>query len=318
MEEKKVVVGVDVSKKYLDIAIGSKDPEPAHVEYTEEQVAKIVAELQEKQPELVVLEPTGGLEKRLMTALVEAGLPVARVQPKRIRYFAKSIGLLAKSDRLDARLLARFGESTHPEPTTLPTEEQQELATLLTRRSQLVDMRTAERNHLASASELVKESVQEHLKYLNTQIEQVEQEIDNLLDKTTQMKEQREVLESAPGVGKITAFTLLGYLPELGQLNRKQIAALVGVAPFNKDSGSRRGKRVIYGGRARVRTVLYMATLSAIRFNPTIKRFYQRLIDAGKPRKLAIVAAMRKLLTILNAMLRSMQPWMQPAVHTSP
>jgi transposase len=132
------------------------------------------------------------------------------------------------------------------------------------------------------------------------------------------MKEQREVLESAPGVGKITAFTLLGYLPELGQLNRKQIAALVGVAPFNKDSGSRRGKRVIYGGRARVRTVLYMAALSAIRFNPTIKRFYQRLIDAGKPRKLAIVAAMRKLLTILNAMLRSMQPWMQPVVHTSP
>lgn len=313
----KIVVGIDVSKKYLDIAKGSRDPSPAHVEYNDEQARKIVDQMQEWEPKLIVLEPTGGLERPLMAALLEAGQSVACVQPRRVRYFAKSIGVLAKTDKLDARLLAHFGESTNPSPTKLPTAQQQRLAALLTRRSQLVAMRTSERNHLATGSGEVQASIQEHLTYLNAQIKQGEEEIGDLLEDAPEMRKQREILESVPGVGQITAFTLLGYLPELGQINRKQIAALVGVAPFNKDSGTRRGKRTIYGGRARVRTVLYMATLSATRFNPTIKRFYQRLVDAGKPRKLALVAAMRKLLTILNAMMRTMQPW-QFSVHTSP
>jgi transposase len=317
MKTENLVVGIDVSKKYLDIALGSKDPEPAHVKYNEEQVDVLVKQMLEVQPELIVLEPTGGLERPLLTALLGAGLPVACVQPKRIRYFAKSIGVLAKSDRLDARVLARFGESVQPAPTQLPTEQEQRLAALLTRRSQLIKMRTAERSHLATAVEEIQPMIETSLAWLEDQIEQIEQQIDDLLDSSTRMKQQRDILESVPGVGKITVATLLGSLPELGRLNRKQIAALVGVAPFNEDSGSRKGRRKIYGGRAKVRQVLYMATLAAIRSNPVLKRFYQRLIEAGKLRKVAVVAAMRKLLTILNAMVRSMQPW-QPAAHTSP
>lgn len=315
--ENSIVIGIDISKHFLEIAMGSTDPKPAHIRYNDRQVNELVEQLRELRPRLIVLEPTGGLERSLMMTLLGAGLPVACIQPKRIRYFAKSIGVLAKSDRLDARVLARFGEVIQPEPTQLPTEQEQHLAALLTRRSQLIKMRTAERNHLATAVEEIRPMIETSLAWLEEQIAQIERQIDDLLDSSTDLKKQRDVLESVPGVGKITVATLLGNLPELGRLNRKQIAALVGVAPFNKDSGTHRGKRQIYGGRAKVRQVLYMATLSAIRSNPVIKQFYQRLIKAGKLRKVAIVAAMRKLLTILNAMLRSMQTW-QPAVHASP
>lgn len=318
MSTHNLVIGVDVSKKYLDVAFGSQDKKPAHLKYTDAAVASLVERLQEARPRLVVLESTGGLEKRLMVALSQANLPVARIQPGRVRHFAKSLGILAKTDRLDARVLARYGETVHPRPTPLPTEQEQLLAGLIARRTQLIDMRVAEQNRLSTAPEAVRSSIQEHLEYLEAEIARIEAEIEGLIERTPEMEEKETLLESVPGVGPVTTSILLARLPELGHLNRKQIAALVGLAPFNRDSGGRKGKRSIHGGRKDVRSVLYMATLSALRWNPVIKAFYQRLVDAGKPRKVALTAAMRKLLTILNAMARDKQPWKPPAHHTSP
>ncbi len=318
MNSDNLVIGIDVSKKYLDIAFGPQDKTPEHLEYTEQGVADLVTRLRQTQPAMIVLESTGGLEKPLMIALLQAGLPVARIQPQRIRYFAKSLGLLAKTDQLDARVLAHYGEAAHPKPTPLPTERQQWFAGLVARRTQLIEMRVSEQNRLPTTPKPLQSSIQEHLDYLQAEIARIEKEIDDFIDQTPEMQEKRDIIKSVPGVGNVTASVLLARLPELGHLNRKQIAALVGLAPFNKDSGGRKGKRAIYGGRADVRSVLYMAALSATRFNPVIKSFYQRLVEAGKHHKVALVAAMRKLLTILNAMLRNKQPWTPPAHHTSP
>jgi transposase len=320
MNSKAIVVGVDISKKHLDVAFGSSDEAGLRLEYTTQGVSVLVERLQEVQPEIIVLESTGGLEKPLMVALSQAGLPVARIQPQRIRYFAKSLGVLAKTDRLDARVLAHYGEAVHPSASSLPTEEQQLLAGLVARRTQLIEMRVAERNRLPTMPEALQSSIQEHITWLGEEIARLEGKIDDLIAASPEMQAKSEIMESAGGIGRIAAATFLARVPELGQVTRKQIAALVGLAPFNKDSGRHRGKRAIYGGRADVRKVLYMATLSAIRCNPVIREFYQRLVKAGKPRKVAIVAAMRKLLTILNAMVRSMQPWQpqHPAPHTSP
>jgi transposase len=301
-------VGIDVAKDHLDVAYGRND-KPERVEYTQEGLATLMERLKEKQPVLVVLESTGGLEVRLMTELCAASLPVARGNPKRVREFAKATGRLAKTDTLDASILSHYGEAIGPAVTPLPSEQEQTLAALVSRRRQLVEMRVMEGNRWHSAPESVRADIQKHLDWLDEETDAIEKKISDFIQNTPAWVEKDAILQSVRGIGEVSARTLLADLPELGTLNRKKIAALVGVAPFNRDSGQTRGKRHIQGGRPSVRKVLYMATLSAIRFNPVIKEFYKRLCAAGKEKKVAIVACMRKLLTILNAMLRSGKPW---------
>lgn len=301
-------VGIDVSKTQLDIAVGPAG-ETWSAGNDEVGLQKTVERLRQFHPRLVVLESTGGLEKALIRALHRAGIPLALVRPQRVREFAKSLGLLAKTDKLDARLLARFAEAIQPDPTQLPSEAEQLLSALIDRRRQLIDFRTAELNRLAGAHPAIRSSIEQLLEDLGEKISALDQQIDELIASTAEFKGKIELLRTVPGIGPVASAILVADLPELGQLDRKKIAALVGVAPFNNDSGNRRGKRRIKGGRAAVRTVLYMATLAAARFNPVIKAFYDRLLNRGKVKKVALVACMRKLLTILNAMLRSSEPW---------
>jgi len=305
-----LVVGIDVSKQYLDVALGSDDPRPFRVPNSPDGIKRLLQRLREREVALIVLEATGGWERPVLRALLEAQHPAARVAPGRVRYFARSIGLLAKTDRLDARVLALYGERTSPSPTVLPSAERQRLEALVSRRAQLIDMRTAERNRLGvTENEQIRQSIADHLDWLGEQIRQVEKDIEAVIAEVEELQAQREILESVPGVGIVTVSVLLAKMPELGKVNRKQIAALAGLAPFNRDSGHKRGKRYIQGGRSDVRSVLYMAALSAIRFNPILRAFYKRLEEKGKPFKVAIVAVMRKLLTILNAMVASRQLW---------
>lgn len=303
-----IFVGIDVSKLRLDVAIGINGGS-WWVENSPTGCAELIARLKSIQPTLIVLESTGGYEKQALAELYAAGLPAARVNPGRVREFAKSIGQLAKTDRLDAVLLARFAEAVRPETATLPSEDAQYLVALVNRRRQLLEMHVAEQNRLSTAPKRMDEGIRKHLHWLKEEIRSLEAELDDFIQGSPLWKEKGDLLRSVPGIGDITAFTLLAELPELGQLNRKQIAALVGVAPLNRDSGHMRGKRHIHGGRTSVRSILYMATLSATRFNPVIRGFYQRLLQAGKLKKVALVACMRKLLTILNAILRHHSPW---------
>jgi transposase len=258
---------------------------------------------------LVVLEATGGLERALVRGLVDASLPVIVVNPRRVRDFAKATGQLAKTDKLDAQILARFAEVVQPAlraPLDRPTEE---VAMVLTRRRQILDMLLSEKNRLGTAPPRFQERIQTHVTWLTTELARVESELDEMIRRSPLWCEHEDLLRSVPGVGPILSRTLLAELPELGTLNRKQIAALVGVAPFNRDSGTLRGHRRIWGGRAAVRTTLYMATLVAKTWNPLIKSFYQHLRTRGKPAKVALVACMRKLLTILNAMMKTRTRW---------
>jgi transposase len=303
-----VVVGIDVSKENLDIAVDN-DEKPQRVGYTAEGLKGLVERLMAIRPAMIVVESTGGLEIRLMAELGAAGLSVARVNPGRVREYAKASGLLAKTDQLDARLLVQFGKAIRPTATPLPSEQEQELAALLGRRRQLIDIRVMEQNRLLSATRSMRSRIRKHVDWLDAEIAALDQEIGDFIQKTPLWAEKDALLQTAPGIGRVSSRTLLAEVPELGTLNRKKIAALVGVAPFNHDSGHLRGKRHIQGGRPAVRSVLYMATLAAIRSNPTIKAFYGRLLTAGKDKKVAIVACMRKLLTILNAMLRHHQAW---------
>jgi transposase len=301
-------VGIDVSKTQLDIAVGQAD-ETWRAGNDDVGIAKTVERLQSLHPGLVVVESTGGLEKPLIRALHQSGIPFALINPHRVREFAKSLGLLAKTDKLDARWLARFAEAIRPASTCLPSEEEQLLSALIDRRRQLIDFRTAEKNRLAGAHPAVRSSIEQLLEDLGEKITELDQQIDELIASKAEFKHKVELLRTVPGIGPIASAILVADLPELGRLDRKKVAALVGVAPFNNDSGYRRGKRRVKGGRAAVRTVLYMATISASRFNPVIKAFYNRLLNRGKLKKVALVACMRKLLTILNAMLRSGEPW---------
>ena len=300
-------VGIDVAKEHLDLALGTAAPE--QIAYTAVALKQLVARLQALPAVQVIVEATGGLEVRLLTELWAAGLAVSRVNPQRVREFAKASGRLAKTDRLDARLLAQFGAALQPAATPLPSADSETLVALVGRRRQLVAMRTMEHNRRLSAPQTLHERLDNHLAWLDAEITALEQEISDFIQQSPAWAEKDAVLQSAPGVGQVTARTLLAALPELGSIDRKKIAALVGVAPFNHDSGRLRGKRIIQGGRDAVRSVLYMATLSATRYNPTIRTFYEHLLAAGKAKKVAIVACMRKLLTMLNAMLRDMQAW---------
>jgi transposase len=301
-------IGIDTSKAHLDVAVG-KDGDVTRVNNDIQGIQSLVEQFKELQPDLIVVESTGGLERALIAELVFAKLPVALVNPGRVREFAKSIGQLAKTDKIDARLLARFAEATQPAQVELPSAEEQLLSALITRRRQVIEMLTAEKNHLLSTPLAVRELVERNLAWLEQQLKELNDKIDDFIQSDPNFKPKEKILRSAKGVGPILAATLLSELPELGRLDRKKIASLVGVAPFNRDSGRFRGKRRIRGGRSAVRSVLYMATVAAVRCNPIIKVFYHRLLSYGKEKKVALVACMRKFLTILNAMIRTMQPF---------
>lgn len=316
-ESQPVYVGIDVSKAQFDVATTLEAAWPSQPNDAT-GIAHLIAQLQSLGPALIVVEATGGYEAPLVIELVAAQLPVARVNPGRVREFAKSIGQLAKTDRLDARLLARFAEAVQPAPVQLPSAEAQQLGAWLARRRQILEMITAERNRLGTAAPTIYVRIQKHIDWLAEELDALDREIRQALQDNPHWASSITLLRSVPGVGAVTTATLLAELPELGRLNRKQIAALVGVAPLNHDSGRKQGKRFTHGGRPVVRQVLYMATLTASRHNPVIRIFYERLVHAGKNKKLALTACMRKLLTILNAMLKHCQPWQSKSPLTAP
>ena len=308
MQTALVVVGIDVAKAYLDVAVRPSG-EPFRVPYDTTGITAALARLSQLRPTRIVLEATGGLERALVRALVDAALPVIVVNPRQVRDFAKATGRLAKTDALDAQALAHFAEVIQPTERALPDLPTEELAALLARRRQVLAMQHAEHNRLDRAPAGVQKRIRVHLRWLATELARLDQDLDDRIQQRPVWCEREDLLQSAPGIGPVMSRTVLAELPELGTLNRKQIAALVGVAPFNRDSGRWRGQRTIWGGRASVRRALYMAALVATRWNPTIRAFYQRLRAAGKAPKVALVAAMRKLLTILNAMVHHGTRW---------
>jgi transposase len=308
MAEGKVYVGVDVSKVWLDVAI-EPSKKIMRVENNAKGISVLIGSIRGIYLERIVVEATGGYESLLIEALVGAGLPVSLIHPARVRKFAQGMNWLAKTDKIDARLLARFGEKASPRLVEMPSEQEKQLGALVKRRKQVLAIVVSERNRLETADASVRGYIESSLKALRGQLDELDAAIQTFVEQTPDLKTKQDLLQSVPGVGKITASTLTSQLPELGKCNRKEIAALVGTAPFNHDSGYKRGKRVVKGGRADVRNVLYMATLTATRHNPVIKVFYDRLIKSGKEKKVALVACMRKLLTILNAMIRNNTTW---------
>jgi len=302
-----VFVGIDVSQTCLDIAI--RPGASYSLTHKEAAIVVLVEQLLALGPTLIVLEATGGMEIPLTSALATAGLPVVVVNPRQVRDFAKASGRLAKTDALDAQVRAQFAEVMRPQPRPLPDAETRALAALLTRRRQLVEMLTAEKNRLLSASSPIRKRVRTHIVWLERELEHTNTDLSDAIRQSPVWREKDELLRSVPGVGPVLTSTLLANLPELGTLTSKQIAALVGVAPLNRDSGTLRGRRTVWGGRAQVRAVLYMSAIVAARFNPVIRSFYQRLQRVGKAKKVALTACMRKLLTILNAMLKHRTPW---------
>jgi transposase len=310
---KEIYVGIDVSKARLDVHV-LPSREAWTTENQDSVMSALVSRLAALEPSLIVMEATGGMERRVLAALLVAKLPAVAVNPRQVRDFAKSTGQLAKTDALDAGVLALFAERIRPAVRPVPDEQTRELEALLVRRRQVVEMIVAERNRLTAAppSQRVVRGIRKTIKCLESQLEDFDGDIDEAIRNSPAWRKKDELLRSTPGVGKVVSRTLLAHVPELGALTRQQLAALIGVAPLNCDSGVFRGRRQIWGGRAQVRAVLYMAVLSAIRRNPVIKAFYDRLIRAGKLPKVAITACMRKLLTILNAMVRSNSPWSPP------
>jgi transposase len=301
-------VGLDVSKAYLDVAV-LPTGETRQVLNRDDAFPALVAHLQALGPTLIVLEATGGYEHAVLSALTVAGLPAVAVNPRQVRDFAKALGILAKTDRIDAAVLARFAADVRPVVRPVPDAATADLAALLTRRRQLTEMLGAESRRLAQARGAVRRSLQQHIQWLEKRLRDLDKDLTTRIRQTPAWGAKEDLLRSVPGVGPIVARTLLATLTELGTLSRQQLAALVGVAPFNRDSGRWRGRRTIWGGRAHVRATLYMAALVASRHNPVLRTFYQRLLTAGKPKKLALTACMNKLLTILNAIIRSGRPW---------
>jgi|TARA_Y100000310_G_scaffold121569_1_gene120335 transposase len=314
MEPSEVYVGIDVSSAHLDVAVRPTG-EGWQITHDAQGIVALVERLRVLVPILVVLEATGGMELALTGELAAAGLPVVVVNPRQVRDFAKATGKLAKTDTIDAHVLAHFAGAVQPALRPLPDASAQELRTLLARRRQLVEMLTAEKNRLRAATRRIRPQIQEHIHWLQRQLEDMDEDLGRTLRESPVWREKEDLLRSVPGVGPVLSLTLLADLPELGTLGRRQIAALVGVAPLNRDSGTLRGKRTVWGGRAHVRASLYMATLVATRFNPVISAFYQRLCSTGKAKKVALTACMRKLLTILNAMIKHHRLW-SPVTQT--
>jgi transposase len=304
-------IGIDVAKAQLEFAHRPSGA-TGRVPNDDSGIAALVAQVQAAGPALIVCEATGGYEAAVVAALATAGLPVVIANPRQVRDFAKATGQLAKTDAIDAQILALFAERVRPEPRVLPDAAAQALTALLTRRRQLIEMLVAERNRLLIAAPAVRRDLQQHIRFLERRLREADDELHTAVKLSPVWRVKDDLLQSVPGVGRVVSLTLLAELPELGRLSHKQIAALVGVAPLNRDSGTLRGKRLVYGGRAPVRAVLYMAALVASRRNPVIRAFYARLRAAGKPAKVALTACMRKLLTILNAIARSGTPWQSP------
>lgn len=301
-------VGIDVSKDKLDVGIlGRKQAK--QVSNTKDGTAQLVKEMVELQPELIVVEATGGYQRAVVDALFHAGVSVAVVNPTRVRQFARASGLLAKTDKLDAFVLAAYGKTMQPRRYAGKNEAEKQLSALLVRRKQLEEMLKAEQNRLRTIAPSLQGSVERSIAFLKDEKKRLEEQIQEFLKEEKAWQEQAQVLSSAPGVGMVTTATLLADLPELGKMDRKKIAALVGVAPMNYDSGRKRGYRKTKGGRTDVRSVLYMSTLVATRYNPVIQAQYQQLLKRGKEKKVALTACMRKFLTILNAMARDQQPF---------
>lgn len=309
MKTSPVFVGIDISKSRLDVVL--LPPETSFsIPNQEAALKKLVVRLQKASPQIILLEATGGYEHLVLVALREAELPARFINPRQVRDFARSLGILAKTDKIDARVLALFAEKLRPEPRPLPDAAQQELKQLMTRKRQLGKMIQQEQNRLPiSPSPRVQDSIRTVIQALQSQLQALEREIDDFFRQHPLWVEKEELLRSVPGVGPQTSLSLVAWLWELGRLSRREIAALVGVAPFSWDSGAWRGRRSIRGGRPGIRRVLYMATVAALRCNQVIRTFYHRLLQQGKAKKLAIIACMRKLLTILNAMVKKQQPW---------
>ncbi len=303
-----VFIGVDVSKNKLDVA-EAHSSEFKSFDNTEEGQSKMKDFIGSKKPTLIVLEATGGFEKGALRVLASARLPVVAVNPRQVRDFAKAMGVLAKTDKIDAGVIARFAEAVKPEARPLRTEEEEMLDALNARRFQIVEMITAEKNRLVHAHKSTKKGIQGHITMLERLLMEINREMDDLIKNSPIWSQKDKILQSIPGVGKVMARTLLADMPEIGALSRKQISALAGVAPLNRDSGTFKGRRSIWGGRAKVRTVLYMCAVTAIRCNPKIKVFYERLRAAGKCFKVAITACMRKLLVIINTMMKNETCW---------
>ena len=308
MSEQSVFVGIDVSKDSLDVAV-RPGREAFTVPNTPKGHRELCKRLQPVDPALLVVEATGGLELDAVIALCDAGIVVAIVNPRHVRDFAKACGQLAKTDRIDAAILAHFADKIRPVPRPMPSEETRALDALITRRRQLVDMLAVEKNRLVTARKVMKIDILRHINFLEKSIGQMDKDLQVSVEDSPVWRVNDDILQSVPGVGPTCATTLMAQLPELGSLDRKKIAALVGVAPLNRDSGYKTGRRIIWGGRAPVRAVLYMSTLVATRHNPVIRTFYEHLLNQGKLRKVAMTACMRKLLTLLNAMIRDQKRW---------
>lgn len=309
-------VGIDVAKQDLAVAL---HPSGEHFTVTNDEhgVQELITRLSGLRPELVVLEATGGLELLAVSELAAASLPVVVVNPRQVRHYAKATGELSKTDRIDARIISLFAERVRPEVRAIPDAEARELDALLTRRRQLLEMLQAEKNRLGQLlffpgkehKQQVRKSIKKHIAFLERELKGAETDLGDAVRRSPVWRERDDLLRSVPGVGQVLSFTLLSDLPELGRLSRREIAKLVGVAPISRDSGTLRGHRFVQGGRASVRAALYMGALVATRYNPVIRSFYQRLLETGKPKKLALVACMRKLLTILNTMVRNGERW---------
>jgi len=308
MTEDFVVVGIDVSKACLDVAVTPLEQSWSCPNEAGAYVA-LRERLQQVSPALIVIEATGGLEAAVVADLASYALPVVVVNPRQVRDFARSLGQLAKTDRLDAWVLAEFGRRIQPPIRPLKDDAQQELAELLARRRQIIDMLTAEKNRLARARRAVRRDIKSHITFLQRRLKDTDGQLRQAIADSPLWRARDDLLQSAPGIGPTTVLSLIADLPELGRLTHRQLSALVGLAPYNRDSGRYRGQRHISGGRKRVRSALYMAALSAIRCDAAIRAFYQRLRLAGKPFKVAITACMRKLITVLNAMVKHQLPW---------
>jgi transposase len=301
-------VGIDTSQERLDVYVEPTQEQFSHVN-DDKGIAELIKRLTALAPLLVVIEATGKLEIPFMNAALEACLPVVVTNPQRIRDFARSVGQSAKTDALDARIIAQYAQKVRPEIKTLPDRDQQQLVELVIRRDQIVAMLAAETHRLNRVSPFMRTEIEQDVTYLKSRLDEINKRIQQFVTSHPVWQERRKLLESVPGVGPATSACIMACLPELGRCSNRQIAALVGVAPFNADSGAKRGQRFIRGGRSRVRKALYMATLVAMRYNPVLSAQYNRLVAAGKRKKVALVACMRKLITILNAMLRNQQQW---------
>jgi transposase len=311
--------GVDVSKDRLDVCLRWSEPESHHKEevffvaYDDNGIDALLSRLLGERTVLVIVEATGGFERTVVGALAAAGLPVVVINPRQVRDFARATGTLAKTDRIDASILARFAEAVRPAPKPLPDGEIRALQAIVARRRQLLGMIAAENNRLSQAPKAVGKRIKAHIRWLEKELSRTERDLETAIESSPVLGENEALLRSVPGVGPVLASTLLAGVPELGTLTHKRVAALVGVAPLNRDSGTLRGHRSVWGGRADVRAALYMGALVAARRNPVVKEFYERLLAAGKPKKVALVACMRKLLSILNAVLKHRTPWRSPA-----